>query len=264
MNAVIGRFGAVVLAEWTKARTVRSTWWSLATAGVLCVGLAFLLGLQMSRSYERMSAERQAVWDPAQLGFYSLLIGQIALVVFGVLLVSAEYTSGTIRASLAAVPRRGVFLAAKTVVATAVAGVLAVVVAFGTFFAAQHGLAEHGTTLGQPGVLRAVLGACAYLTLMCVFSMAVATVLRGTALSLGILVPVLFLNSQGLANLPAIRSVTQYLPDQAGAGMMQVVATDETVIGHRDFGPGGALLILLAWVAAALAAAVVALRRRDA
>jgi ABC-type transport system involved in multi-copper enzyme maturation permease subunit len=257
-------FAAVVRAEWTKARTVRSTWWSLATAAVLCVGLALLLGLQMSASYERMSADAKAAWDPVQFGFYPLLIGQVALVVFGVLLVSAEYTSGTIRASLAAVPRRGVFLAAKTAVAAAVAGVLAVAVAFGAFFTAQWGLAGHGASLGQPGVLRAVCGAVGYLTLMCVFSMAVATVLRSSALALGILVPVLFLNSQGLSNLPAIRPVTQYLPDQAGAGMMQVVATEETFIGHRDFGPGGALLILLAWVAVALAAAWLSLRRRDA
>lgn len=260
----MSRFFSLVLAEWTKARTVRSTWWSLAVAAVLCVGLAVLLGLQMNAGFERMSAERRATWDPAQLGFYSLLLGQIALVVFGVLLVSAEYTTGTIRASLAAVPSRGRFLAAKTVVATGIAAVVAAVVGFGTFFAAQWGLAEHGTTLGQPGVLRAVLGACAYLTLMCVFAMAVATMLRSTALSLGIMIPVLFLNSQGLANLPAIRSVTQYLPDQAGAGMMQVVATDETFIGYRDFGPGVAFLILLAWVAVPLAGAFLSLRRRDA
>lgn len=260
----MSRFGNLVLAEWTKARTVRSTWWSLAVTTVLCVGLAVLIGLQMNSGFEQMSAERQATFDPAQLGFYSLLIGQIALVVFGVLLVSAEYSSGTIRASLAAVPNRGRFLAAKTVVAVALAGAVSLVVGFGAFFAAQWGLAEHGTSLDQPGVLRAVFGACGYLTLMCVFSMAVATVLRSSALSLGILLPVLFLNSQGLSNLPAIRSVTQYLPDQAGAGMMQVVATEETFIGHRDFGPGGAFLILLAWVVAALGCAHVSLRRRDA
>ncbi len=260
----MSRFFAVVRAEWTKARTVRSTWWSLAVATVLCVGLAVLLGLQMNSGFERMSAARQATFDPAQLGFYSLLIGQIALVVFGVLLVSAEFTTGTIRASLAAVPSRGRFLAAKTVTATMIAGGVALVVGFGTFFAAQWGLAEHGTTLGQPGVLRAVFGACAYLTLMCVFAMAVATMLRSSALSLGILIPVLFLNSQGLSNLPAIRSVTQYLPDQAGAGMMQVVVQDKTFIGYRDFGPGVAFLILLGWVAVALGGAYVSLRRRDA
>lgn len=251
-------FVAVLRAEWTKARTVRSTWWSLTVSAVLCVGVAVLLGLQMARARDRMAG------DPAELGFYSLLLGQIALVVFGVLLVSAEYTTGTIRASLAAVPRRGVFLVAKALTAAGVSAALSVVVGFGTFFAAQWGLGEHGVGLGHPGVLRAVLGACAYLTLMCVFAMAVATMLRSTALSLGIMIPVLFLNSQGLANLPAIRPVTQYLPDQAGAVMMKVAAGAETFMGPRDFGPGGAFLILLAWVAAALAGAYVSLRRRDA
>jgi len=257
-------FLAAARAELTKARTVRSTWWSLVVAAVLCVGLAVLLGRSMASSFERLPADQRENWDPAQLGFYGLLIGQIALVVFGVLLVSSEYTTGTIRASLAAVPRRGVLLGAKAVVATGIAAAVAVVVAFGTFFAAQWGLAEHGTTLAQPGVLRAVLGACAYLTLMCLFAMGVATMLRGTALSLGILIPVLFLNSQGLSNLPAIRPVTQYLPDQAGAGMMQVVTTGEGFIGHRDFGPGLAFVIMLAWVAAALVGGYVSLRARDA
>ena len=251
-------FAAVVRAELTKARSVRSTWWSLSVAAVLCVGLAALLGLQMSANRDRMAG------SPAQLGFYSLLLGQIALVVFGVLSVSAEYTTGTIRASLAAVPRRGVFLAAKALTAAVVAGALAVVVAFGTFFAAQWGLGEYGVTLAEPGVLRAVLGAAGFLTMMCVFVLGVATVLRSTALSLGIMIPVLFLNSQGLSSLPAIRPVTQYLPDQAGAVMMHIGEPGRTILGHTDFGPGGAFLIMLAWVAAALAGAYVSLRRRDA
>lgn len=251
-------FLAVLHAEWTKARTVRSTWWSLAISAVLCVGLAVLLGRQMADSIDRMTGSL------AQLAFYPLLIGQIALVVFGVLLVSTEYTTGTIRASLAAVPRRGAFLAAKALTAAGVAGVLAVAVSFGAFLATQWGLGEHGTTLAEPGVLRAVLGASAYLTMMCVFAMGVAAVLRSTALSLGIMIPVLFLNSQGLSSLPAVRPVTQYLPDQAGAVMMHIGEPGKTILGHSDFGPGGAFLIMLAWVAAALACAYVSLRRRDA
>jgi ABC-2 type transport system permease protein len=187
-------FLPVVRAEWTKARTVRSTWWTLVVTAVVSVGLAALLGMQMANSYARWSAERKATWDPVQLGFLSLMLGLVVLVVFGVLLVSAEYTTGTIRASLSAVPRRGVFLSAKTLVATGVAGTVAVAVGFGTFFAAQWGLGELGVSLGEPNVLRAVFGACAYLTLMCVFAMAVATILRSTALSLGIMIPVLFLN----------------------------------------------------------------------
>ncbi|HEX6358844.1 ABC transporter permease subunit [Actinophytocola sp.] len=247
-------------AEWTKARTVRSTWWSLATTAILSVGLAVLLGFQMAG----LPPERRADMDLAQLSFLSLLIGQIALVVFGVLLVSAEYTSGTVRASLAAVPRRGVFLAAKTLVAVGVAGVVGVAVAFGTFFATNWALGGHGTTLGEPGVLRAVLGASAYLAMMCVFAMGVATVLRSSALALGILIPLLFLNSQGLASLPAIRSVTQYLPDQAGAGMMRIAPDEVFFLGELDFGPGVAFLIMLAWVVAALVGGYLSLRGRDA
>jgi ABC-2 type transport system permease protein len=248
-------FLPAVRAEWTKARTVRSTWWSLVVSAVSSVGIAALLGRQLAGRADRMAGH------PAELGFYSLLIGQIALVVFGVLVVSTEYTTSTVRASLAAVPRRGVFLAAKAVTATGIALVTSVVIAFGAFLAAQWGLGEHGVTLGDTGVLPAVLGACAYLTSMCVFAMAVATTLRSTSLSLGIMIPVLFLNSQGLANLPAIRPVTQFLPDQAGAVLMTV---GDGILGRRDFGPGGALPILLAWVAVAVAGAYVSVRRRDA
>lgn len=247
-------------AEWTKASTVRSTWWSLFTTAVLCVGPGVLIGLQFANS----EAQRRDDIGAAQISFFPLLLGQIALVVFGVLLVSAEYTTGTIRASLAAVPSRGAFLAAKTLVATGIAGVFAVVVTFGTFFATQSSMGAVGASLSDPGVLQAVLGAAAYLTMMCVFAMGVATVLRSSALALGILIPLLFLNSQGLASIPAVRSVTQYLPDQAGAGMMQVSGDDGFFLGKLDFGPGQAFLIMLAWVATALVGGYVSLRRRDA
>jgi len=247
-------------AEWTKARTVRSTWWSLFTTAVLCVGPGLLIGFQFRSS----PGSRRADIDAAEISFYPLLIGQIALVVFGVLVVSAEYTTGTIRASLAAAPRRGRFLAAKALVAAGIAGVFAIAVVFGTFLATQWAMGEHGASLGDPGVLRAVLGADVYLTAMCVFAMGVATILRSSALSLGILLPLLFLNSQGLASLPAIRSVTQYLPDQAGAGLMRVDTEGTFFLGRLDFGPAGALAVLLAWVAAALVGGYVSLRRRDA
>jgi len=253
-------FLAVLRAEWTKARTVRSTWWSLVITAVVSLGLAVLLGVQLSASSSAMRTDL----GPADVSFYPLILGQIALVALGVLMVGAEYTTGTIRASLAATPRRGVFLAAKALVATGIAAVASIVVAFGSFFAVQWAFGEDGASLGDPGVARAVLGACLYLTMMCVFAMGVATMLRSTALSLGILIPLLFLNSQGLASVPAVRSVTQYLPDQAGAGMMRVADDGTFLLGRLDFGPGVAFLVLLAWVAAALAGGYLLLRRRDA
>ncbi|MFL6122820.1 ABC transporter permease [Actinophytocola sp.] len=251
---------ALVRAEWTKARTVRSTWWSLVATAAVCVGLGLLIGSQLRAGTQGARTHL----DAAEISFYPLMMGQIALVVFGVLVVSAEYTTGTIRASLAAVPRRGVFLAAKALVAAGVAAVLAVAVVFGTFLATQWSAGANGASLGDPGVLRAVLGAVVYLTSMCVFALGVATVLRSSALALGILIPLLFLNSQGLSSLPAIRSVTQYLPDQAGAGLMRVHTDGTFFLGRLDFGPLGALGVLAAWVAAALVGGYVSLRRRDA
>ncbi|OLF12213.1 hypothetical protein BLA60_09480 [Actinophytocola xinjiangensis] len=251
---------AAVLAELTKARTVRSTWWSLGIAVVLSIGLSGLLSLSLRDA----PLAPGTVWDPVRFGYFGVTIGLIVLVVFGVLLVSTEFTTGTISASLAAVPRRGVFLGAKALAGTAIALVVSVVIGFGAFLLAQPLLGERGTTLGEPGVLRAVLGACTFLTLMSVFAMGLAAILRSTPLCLGILIPVLFLNSQGLANLPAIRAVTQFLPDQVGLVMMSGVAQPADGLGHTDFGPGAATLILLGWALAALAGGFVAVHRRDA
>jgi hypothetical protein len=253
-----------VTSEWTKIRTVRSTGWTLSLAFVLCVGLGSLFALLVRDQFDRMSQEARANFDPVMTGFYSLTLGQISLVAFGVLVVGAEYTSGTIRASLAAVPSRGLFYGSKVLAATMTASVFSLITVFLTFFAAQAALGPHGTSLGEPGVLRAVLGACAYLTLMCAFSMGVAAMLRSTALSLGIMIPLLFLNSQGLGNIPKIRTVAQFLPDQAGAVMMRVVEPERSFVTHRDFGPWAGLAILLAWTTTALAGGYLVLRRRDA
>ncbi|MFI0735406.1 ABC transporter permease [Streptomyces sp. NPDC021225] len=257
------RVRAAFAAEWIKIRTVRSTLWTLLLAFLLSVGLGLLVGHSLSAGFSRMNQEQQENFDPVAAGFLGLMVGQISLVVFGVLQIGAEYTSGTIRASLIAVPRRGLFYGAKVAAATLTAMVFSLLTVFPAFFAAQWALGPHGVSLGDPGVPRAVLGAWAYLTLMCAFSIGVATMLRSTSLTLGILIPLLFLNSQGLGNIPKIRIVAQFLPDQAGAVMMQVVSVDESFIGHRDFGPGVALVILLAWTVAALAGGYAVLRRRD-
>lgn len=253
-------FAGVLRAEWTKARTVRSTWWSLVVTAALCVGPGILIGTQMANA----APDQRADLPAAQISFYPLLIGQIALVVFGVLLAGAEYTTGTIRASLSAVPRRGVFLTAKALVAAGIAALVGVVVAFGTFLATQWGLGDLGVPLGAPGVLGAIWGAVAYLTAISVFATALAVVLRSSAIALGILLPLLFLNSQGLSSLPAIRSVTQFLPDQAGAVLMQVSPDTSIFVGKSDLGPVTAVFVLLAWVATALAGGYLSLRRRDA
>lgn len=259
-----GTFLAVFHAEWIKIRTVRSTVWTLLVTFVVSVGISLLFGLSMRTSFDRMPRENQENFDPVLAGFYSLTLGQLSLVVFGVLLVASEYTSGTIRATLAAVPRRGLFYGCKVLAGTLLALGFSLVTVLVTFFVGQWAFGPHGTTMGADGVPRAVFGACMYMTLMCLFSMGVAAMLRSSALSLGIMIPLLFLGSQGLGNAPGVRRVAQFLPDQAGAIAMRVVTPDESFITHRDFGPWTGLAILVAWTAAALIGGYLVLRRRDA
>lgn len=255
---------ALLAAEWTKIRTLRSTVWTLLLTFLLSVGLGSLIGFSLRSGFDRMDAAARRNFDPVGAGFLGLTIGQIALVVFGVLLISAEYGSGTIRASLTAIPRRSMFYAAKALAALLIALPFSLVTVFASFFAAQAALGPHGTSLGDPGVLRATLGACVYLTLMCVFAMGVATILRSTAVSLGIMIPILFLDSQGLGNVPKIRTVAQFLPDQAGTVMMQATHPEASFVSHHDFGPQTALAILLTWTTTALTAGYLLLNHRDA
>jgi ABC-2 type transport system permease protein len=255
---------AGVLAEWTKIRTLRSTTWSLALTFVFCVGLGYAAAASLRADYPRMPAAQQAQFDPLFATFYSLTLGQLPLVVFGVLVIGGEYGSGTICGSLIATPRRGRFFACKLLATTAVMLGLAPLTVLATFAAAQAGLAEHATSPTAPGVLSASCGACAYLMLICLFALGVATALRSTAKSLGLLIPLLFLDSQGLGNIPKFKTVAQYLPDQAGSVALHIAGPQSDPRWHHDYGPWTGLAILALWAAAALVCGHVMLERRDA
>jgi ABC-2 type transport system permease protein len=254
---------AVLAAEWTKIRTLRSTVWTLLPTVVVGAGLGFVLGSVISASWDTTSPEMRARFDPLFGTFYSLTLGQLPLVVFGVLLVGAEYSSGTIRAGLIAVPRRGHFYGGKLLAGTLLALGVAAVTVITTFFAAQAGLGPRGTTLGAAGVPEATVGACLYLTLMCVFAMGVATMVRNPAITLGVLMPVLFAGSQGLGNIPRVKTVAQYLPDQAGMAIMHITGRQDDPRFAHDFGPWTGLAITAAWALAAVIGGYLVLRRTD-
>jgi hypothetical protein len=255
---------AALRAELLKLRTTRSTVWTLVLTFVLSAGLALLVGLSMRSGFDRMAPDARAAFDPVLISFYGLMIGEIAVVAFGVLFLGSEYTSGMVLASLTAVPRRGVFYGAKVLAGALTAAGLSLVTGFAAFFAGQAALGPHGVSLGSAGALRATLLACVHLTLMGVFAMGVAAIARGTALPLGIMIPLLFLDSQGLGNVPGIRTVAQYLPDQVGFVMMRTVRPDRSSVGYRGFGPWTGLGVLLLWTAAAVVGGYLVLRRRDA
>ncbi|MEV4352678.1 ABC transporter permease subunit [Actinoplanes sp. NPDC049596] len=250
---------AVLRSEWTKLRTIRSTVWMLALTFVISVGLAVTSGFSVRNAYESGNAAMvRQDFDPVYSGFVGLLYGQLALIAFGALLVTTEYGSGTIRATIAAVPRRGLAYAGKLLVGCGVALVVAVPTAFVSWPANQAGLGSYGVSISTPGVLRAVTGAAAYLVLICAFSAGVAAVLRNSALALGILIPLFFIIGPILSRIPGIDEAARFLPDQAGVQIMAVGPQDDGALS-----PLIGLLVVIAWTVAAVAAGYLQLRRRD-
>ncbi|MFF7972280.1 ABC transporter permease [Streptomyces sp. NPDC007905] len=251
----------VIRSEWTKIRSVASTVWTLSLAVVVTLALGMLISALSRSQYDDLPVTDRLSFDPTVVSFAGMTLGQLAMIVFGVLVVSNEYSTGMIRVSLAAVPQRGTFLFGKITVATALALVVGMVTSFAAFFLGQAMLGSLGTRIGDPGVLRAVIGGGLYMTLIAMFSMGVAVMLRSPMLSLGILMPFFFLISNILGNVDATKKVGRFLPDQAGSRIMQVVPR---VGDDTPYGPWAGLGIMALWVVAAVAGGYLLLKRRDA
>ncbi|MFD0152203.1 ABC transporter permease [Streptomyces sp. NPDC055721] len=254
---------AVLQSEWTKIRTVSSTVWTLASALIVTVGVGAALSAVFNSTFDELSEAERLTFDPTLVSFFGMTLGQLAMVVFGVLVVGTEYSSGMIRTSLAAVPQRATFIFSKIAVAGGLALLVGLVTSFLSFFLGQALLGEHRASISDENVLRAVFGGGLYMGLIAIFSMGVATMLRSSMLSLGILMPFFFLVSQILAAVPKAKEVARYFPDQAGSKIMQVVP-DALNTEKAPYGPWGGLGIMLIWVAASLAGGYLVLKKRDA
>ncbi|MET7851001.1 ABC transporter permease [Streptomyces avermitilis] len=251
----------VVRSEWTKIRSVASTVWTLSLAVVVTIALGMLISALAGNEFDKMDPRDRLSFDPTFISFAGMSLGQLAMIVFGVLVVSNEYSTGMIRSSLAAVPQRGTFLFSKIAVAAGLALVVGIVTSFAAFFLGQAMLGSHRASISDAGVLRAVIGGGLYMTLIAVFSMGVAAMLRSPMLSLGILMPFFFLISNILGNVSATKKIGRFLPDQAGSKIMQVV----TPLGDdTPYGPWGGFGIMVLWVVLALAGGYALLKRRDA
>ncbi|MEO3976527.1 ABC transporter permease [Streptomyces sp. CAU 1734] len=254
---------AVLRSEWTKIRSVSSTTWTLVSAFVVTVGMSAGLCALFNATYDNLSEREKFTFDPTFASFSGMVLGQLAMVVFGVLVVGTEYSSGMIRTSLAAVPQRAAFLFSKLAVATVLALAVGLATAFASFFLGQALLGDLRTSITDQNVLRAVIGAGLYMGLIALFSMAVATMLRSSMLSLGILMPFFFLVSQILASVPKAKTVAYYFPDQAGSKIMQVLP-EALGATRAPYGPWGGFGIMLLWVAAAVLGGYLVLKKRDA
>ncbi|RPF34487.1 ABC transporter permease subunit [Streptomyces sp. TLI_185] len=249
---------SAVAFEWTKVRTLRPLLWSLVCYAALSVAVGLLTGVFVGRTYTHKS--ELSTFDPISTGYSGLRLGMIALVVFGVLIVSSEYSSGTIRNSLAAVPRRGVFYGAKMITGGAAALVFSLVAVVAGFFGTQATMgARLSVSLTDEGVLRSLFGAVLYTTLLCLFCMGLASVLRSSALTMGILVPLFFTVSTILSNIPGVERVAQFLPDVAGGLVLYRDVPGNTVLNAWT-----GLGVLALWTVASVAVGYWAVRRRDA
>ncbi|MGH8876482.1 MAG: ABC transporter permease [Stackebrandtia sp.] len=248
---------AVIRSEWVKTRSTRATMWTVSLTLLLTTAMAGLLGFAWRSS--DMAKDESAM---RFAGFYPLTLGQMFLVVFAILLIGSEFSSGSIRSSLIAVPKRGRYFAGKFVSAGLVLLVVAVATVALSQVAVQLALGDYAVSIDDSELRLAVLGACAYLPLIGLFAMGLTALLRSSIGALAILMPLLFLNSQGFGNIPYVKEVAQYLPDNAGQSLMRMVP--ETGRFSHDYGPLGALFILLAWTAAAVIGGYLVTRRKEA
>jgi ABC-2 type transport system permease protein len=258
----VDRFCHAINAELTKIRTVRTTRWALLLTAAICVGIGYAASVSMRVSFPRLPPQQRRDFDPLFTTFYSLGLGQLALVAFGATVTGSEYATGMLATSLAAVPRRGLFYAAKISAGLLTAAGTALVTVMATFWAAQQALGPHHADGSAPGTLQAAAGACLYLVLICALAMGMAAILRSTAMTLAIMMPLLFLDSQGLGNVPGLQKVIDYLPDQAGAVIIHQTVPADGRFG-RPFGPWAGMAIMAAWTAAALICGYLVLARSD-
>jgi len=264
----VGLRGAMA-AEWTKLWSVRSTMWTLVATVLAVVGLCALGTGTVNPS--------EIIDDPTRRSLIGIFLGQLIFGVLGVLVMSAEYGTGTIRATLSAVPRRPVVLTAKIFVFGAVAVVVSEILAFSAFavgqaiLSARHAvgskaaaaqraqqfglkiphniqavLSTGSASLGQPGVLRAVVGAGLYLAVLGLLALGLATIIRHTAGAISAFVGVVLVLPLIVQALPTSISnaVARYLPANIGLVLFSTAGAPDRI--EYAFSPwtGFAILVL--------------------
>ncbi|HEY6748631.1 MAG TPA: ABC transporter permease [Mycobacteriales bacterium] len=244
----------VLRSEWTKLRSLRSTVWTLLAAVGLMVGIG---GLQASTSVDQYAdpAEARADHvDAVSVSLNGVSFAQLAIGVLGVLMISGEYGTGLIRATLAVVPRRLPVLWAKLAVFAGVAFAVSLAGSVVSFLVGQRVLRAHDLDvgLGAPAALRSVVGAALYLTVGGLIGLALGALLRNTAAGISTFTAAFFLLPPLFQALPASleRHVVPYLPSYAGEALYR----DYSGLDWLSPWPGFAVLCAYAVVMVALAA----------
>jgi ABC-2 type transport system permease protein len=260
-------FGRTLRSEFTKIRSVRSTYWSMAmlVAVSLAWSIAFCAG-EASR-WANLSAQDRAGFDPTQASILGVaLLGQLVIAVLGTLAITSEYSTGMIRTSLTVMPRRPVLFGAKAAIFAGITLVLGFVTSFASFFLGQRLLASthQGAALGQPQVLRAVVAAALFVTLCGLFAFGLGAILRSTAGAITAAFGLLFLVPQLARALPSAwyADIVRWLP--GGDALAVITGTVGQGNPPHLFFAWGELAVFAGYTAILLAVGAVAFSRRDA
>ncbi|MFE4050403.1 ABC transporter permease [Streptomyces sp. YIM B13518] len=240
------QFAPVFHAEWLKIRTVRSLPGALLALFAATTAFSAIAGTDGTSDPDL---------DPLFTALSGVTLGQIAALAFGAMAVSAEYHNGALRLSLAAVPRRGRWFAAKATAIAVPVLVVSLPTALAALLVARAGLGPAASGLTPAEQIRGVVGCAVHLTLMSLFAAGLATLLRSAVATLSVLIPFLLVVSFVIGD--AAGTAVEFMPDRAG----QVVLY-ETHDG--TLGPWSGLTVTALWTAAALGAGAWSLRRRDA
>jgi ABC-2 type transport system permease protein len=239
-------FTPVLHTEWLKIRTLRSLPGALLALFAVTTAFSATAGA---------SETSDPGFDPLATALSGVLPGQIAAVSFGAMAVSAEYHAGALRVSLAAVPRRGLWFAAKVTAVAVPALLVGLVTAFTALVVARAGMGPAVSGLSVAEQARGVLGCGIYLMLMALFAAGLTAVLRSGLATLSVLIPFILVVSFVIGD--AAGTVADFLPDKAGQ-----------IVIHQTYdgilGPWSGLAVTALWAAAALLAGGWSVVRRDA
>lgn len=251
----------VARSEWTKFRSVRSTYWSALITLLLIIGIGILVCVIFNARWPHLNPHERADFKPLRANLAGVNFAQLAVGVLGVLVITAEYTTGMIRATLSAVPKRLPVLWAKTLVFAGVAFLLALPSVFIVFFAGQAILAgQHiNISISHPGVVRALIGAALYLMVMGVFGLGLGAILRSTAGGISALAAIVFVLPPIIGLFPTsfANSVDPYLPSNAGGALWTINPDPNTLA------PWAGFAVFCGYAIASIVIAAVLMARRD-
>jgi ABC-2 type transport system permease protein len=252
--------GQVIRSEWIKLRTIRSSWFVLGVTVLAIAGIGLLVSYGNSAHWSTMSASSRADFSPVNQSLIGVNLAELTIGVLGVLVATGEYSSGMIRATFAAVPRRLPVLVAKAGVLAVVTFAVCLAAVLIAFLGGQALLGSHGISLGQTGAMRAVFGSALYLTGVGVIGIGLGFLVRSTAGAVATLLGLLLVLPVIVAALPgsASQAVDRYLPSTAGRALFIMNA------GHAMLSPWTGFGVFLLYAAALMGFAALILCRRDA